>query len=143
MCGISSLPGYLSCWPGKWALIHCRPSMDQLCIICVSDLGSPEPCSSAWKIWRTKCFRVLHCSPDELPLSRLLHDKAWKSRHQRGKPAGPACNDGRVTTQWMSQSHRRSPAKVKQQVLSTFISRIKDFHFCYTVKCDLWQAGWG
>lgn len=34
VCGISSLPWYLSCWPGKWALMHCRPSMDELCIIC-------------------------------------------------------------------------------------------------------------
>lgn len=40
-------------------------------------------------------------------------------------------------------SHRSLPAEVKHQVLSTFISRTKDFHFCYTVKRGLWQAGWG
>ena len=28
-------------------------------------------------------------------------------------------------------------------MLSTVISRTKDFHFCYSVKRDLWQAGWG
>lgn len=28
-------------------------------------------------------------------------------------------------------------------MLSTFISRTKDLHFYYTVKRDLWQAGWG
>lgn len=73
-----SCPGTQSCWPEKWDCS--RPFVDQLCSICASDLGSPGPCSPAWKIWRTRYFRVLYCHPDELQALHLLHSKACMSQ---------------------------------------------------------------
>lgn len=125
-----SLARYLSCWPGKWALIHCRPSMDQLCIhhLCLRSWGVQ---SLVLLLGRFGGLSVSGCFIVPQMNCRLAVSSVTRpgNHDTNEKPAGPACNDGRVTTRVDVSEPSQIPAKVRSSRCYLLLSQDQGFSF--------------